>query len=325
MKRRTVLTTLLTGVLAASAAPVAVVAQDSFPSKTITIIVPTAPGGGVDLAARRVGEKMSEYLKQAVIIENRPGAGTVLGVEVMLKAPPDGYTVVAQASTLNMLPHTVKDLSFDPLKDFAPIGVMLRQTNVFSVGGKQPYSSLMELIEAAKKSPGNLTYSHGGLGSPQHYTVELVLNATGASMQGVQYKGSGSSFVDVVAGRVTLVSSGYQGQAGFFPNHQLKPLAVTSAERIPPLPDVPTLKELGINVVSQAWLGLLARKDVPEARINKLSEALKYALDDPTTRQQILSEGADPTFLTPSGFKELLADEAKTFAELAKKVGIVPP
>jgi tripartite-type tricarboxylate transporter receptor subunit TctC len=314
----------MTVVLGGSFVPVAVVAQDSYPSKAITIIVPTAPGGGVDLAARRVGEKMSKYLKQPVIIENRPGAGTVLGAEVMLKAPPDGYTIVAQASTLNMLPYTVKDLSFSPLKDFAPIGVMLRQTNVFSTGGKQPYNSIKDLIEAAKKSPGVLTYSHGGLGSPQHYTVELVLNATGATMQGVQYKGAGSSFVDVIADRVTLVSSGYQGQAGFFANHQLKPLAVTSAERIPPLPDVPTLKELGIDVVSQAWLGLLAHKDVPEARINKLSAALKYALDDPETREQIVKEGADPTFLTPAEFRELLTNEAKTFAELANKIGITP-
>ena len=321
MKRKMLLTGIVAASMAAQAAPFAALAEDAYPSKAITIIVPTAPGGAVDLTARRLSAKMSEYLKQSVIIETRPGAGTVLGLQAALNVPADGYTIAAASSTLNMLPFTVKDLGFKPLVDFAPIGVMTRQTNVFSTGGKQSYTSLNDLLKDAKKNPGILTYAHGGPGSPQLVTVERVKEAAGIDMQGVQYQGAGASFVDVVAGRVTLVSSGYQGQAGFFPNHQLKPLAVTSAERIPPLPDVPTLKELGINVVSQTWLGLLARKDVPEARINKLSEAIKYALDDPTTRQQILSEGSDPTFLTPAGFKELLAEESTVFESLAKRVG----
>ena len=317
MNRRTILASAATLAISAGALPVQ--AQSEFPTKTIRIVVSVAAGGATDLAARRVSEKMGQYLGQPVIVENRPGAGTVLGLRAVLAAPADGYTIAAHSSTLNMLQHTVKDLGFDSRTDFTPVGIMGLQSSVVSVGGKQAYETIHDLIKDAKARPGQLTFSHGGTAGPQYIIMQTLNGTTGIEMQPVQYQGVGASFVDVAAGRVTVTASGYSGQAGFIPDRQLKPLAVTGDTRIAALPDVPTLKEQGIDMTASTWLGLLVHKDVPETRINRLSEALKFALDDPQLREQALREGSDPTFLTPAQTRELLAREAKVFDELAAK------
>lgn len=323
MKRRSLIVNALGALTLTFVSTSPVAAQDDYPNRPITIIVPSAAGGGTDLAARRTAELMSKFLGQSIIIENHPGAGTTVGSRYAAGQPADGYTILAPSSALTLLPHAFKDIGFDPLTDFEPIGVMLSQPNVFSVGADSPFKTMAELIEYAKAHPGEVTFGSGGQASPTSYVVRMVALAAGVEFTEVQYKGAGDTFPDVIAGRVGFVSSGYVGQVGFYPGGELRPLAVSSAERLGSLPDVPTLQESGVDVVSSGWLGLLAPKGTPEPVIQKLSDALKFALEDENLRNQILAEGSDPSFVTPAEFAEVLVSDAKKFEELAKASGMI--
>lgn len=321
MKRRT----LILGATFAAALTLtgAVKAQEDFPTRPITMIVPSAPGGATDVAARKTAELMSEYLGVAVIVENRPGGGTLIGSRYVAAAEPDGYTLLTQSSALNMFQYTFRNPGVS-LDDFTPIGVMLRQANVFSVGQASPFTKMTDLIAYAKENPDELTFGTGGPASPISYTVEMFKHAAGVNLDPVQYKGAGDTFPDVIAGRVTMISSGYSGQSGFYDQGQLRPLAVSGSERIPSLPDVPTLTEIGVDLDVSVWLGIFAVAGTPEPVVAKLSEALQFALENDDRRQEILSQGADPTFLTPAEFKDHLDRETIVFGKLVETTGIEP-
>lgn len=323
MKRRIALLGTASALLAGLGLATAAAAQEDFPTKPITLIVPSAAGGSTDVTARKTAELMAEHLGTTIVIENRPGGGTLIGSRHVAQSEPDGYTLLAQSSAVSMLPFTFKDPGVS-LEDLEPIGVMVRQANVFSVGEASEFTSMTDLIEFSKENPEELTFGTGGPASPISYTVEMFKHASGANLSPVQYKGAGDVFPDVIAGRVTMVSSGYAGQSGFYEQGQLRPLAVSGSERIESLPDVPTLTEIGVPLDVTVWLGIFAPAGTPEPVVAKLSEALQVALEDETRSAEIVEQGGDPTFLTPAEFEELLARESETFRDLADVTGLQP-
>ncbi|WP_161555895.1 Bug family tripartite tricarboxylate transporter substrate binding protein [Mangrovicoccus ximenensis] len=324
MNRRTALLGAASALAAIAALAGAAAAQDDdFPQKPITLIVPSAPGGSTDVTARKTAELMGEHLGVTIVVENRPGGGTLIGSRHVAQSDPDGYTLLAQSSAVSMFPFTFRDPGVS-LDDLRPIGVMLRQANVFSVGQASEFTSMADLIAHSEAHPEDLTFGTGGPASPISYTVEMFKHASGANLSPVQYKGAGDTFPDVIAGRVTMVSSGYSGQSGFYEQGQLRPLAVSGPERIASLPDVPTLREVGVPLDVSVWLGIFAVAGTPDPVVAKLSGALQYALEDEARRAEIIEQGGDPAFLAPEEFEALLAREAETFRELADVTGIEP-
>jgi tripartite-type tricarboxylate transporter receptor subunit TctC len=250
-------------------------AAQAYPSRPIRFIVPSAPGGALDLTTRLVAQKMSEKLGQAVIVDNRPGGDTLIGTRGAKAAPADGYTVLATATTYAMLPLTKADPGFD-LKDFTGVGFMTRSPLLLNVGAGQPDRTLADLIARAKKE--KLTFASGGPAAPPNVACSLFLKAAGIEVTSVPYKGNGPGLLDVIANRVDMICDGYISSAQFIKAGQLRPLAVTSKERIAPQPEVPTFIEQGVNFSFDFWLGLLVKTGTPKEAVDKLSAALKYAL-----------------------------------------------
>jgi tripartite-type tricarboxylate transporter receptor subunit TctC len=292
-------------------------AADTFPSKPVRIVVAAAPGGALDLTTRLVAQKMGEKLGQGVVVENRPGADELIAIRWMKTQPADGYTVLAAASTFSMLPFVKADPGFEP-QEFTGVGSMTRSPLVLSVGAGSPDRTLQDLIARAKKE--KLTFGSPGPAAPPSIGCLMFMNATGIQVTIVRYKGNGPALLDVMSDRVSMICDGYISSAPYLEAGKLRPLAVTSLNRLAFLPQVPTFKEQGVDASYQFWLGLLVRKGTPPEAVARLSEALKYALGSKELRERFRSEGSDATFVTPEAFTTFLAKENGELAELAAKL-----
>lgn len=313
----TVIRTLGTIALCAGTLGSAAIAADTFPSKPVRIIVPSAPGGALDLTTRLVALKMGDYLKQPVIVDNRPGGDTLIGVRLVKDSPADGYTLLSSANGLTLLPQTKANPGFDPVKDFAGIGFMTRSPLILEVGATLPDKNLAEFMARAKAHPGKLSYGHAGVGTPPHIAAAGFLQAAGLDVMSVPYKGNSAAFPDVIGNRLQMIVDGYISSASFIETGKLRPLAVSSAARISALPNVPTFQEQGINYTYTLWLGLLTASGTPKNVVNKLSEALRYATSTPELKQRFQSEGSDTTYVSPQDFDEYIAKETKDMVKLA--------
>ena len=264
-------------------------AAEAFPTKPIRIIVPAAAGGALDSTTRLVAQKMSEKLGQQVLVDNRAGADTLLGTRAVKDAPADGYTILAQANGLSLLPFIRIDPGYDPLKDFTGLGFMTRAPMIMEVGAEQPDRTVADFIARAKAN--KLSYASAGTGGPPHVAAALFLQTVGLDVMHVPYRGNAAALPDVAGGRVEMIFDGYISSIPYLQSGKLRPLAVTSPTRIAPLPNVPTFIEQGINYTYTLWLGLLVRTGTPKDVVQRLSDALRFALGSKELSDRFRSEG----------------------------------
>ncbi|MBT2336621.1 tripartite tricarboxylate transporter substrate binding protein [Variovorax paradoxus] len=297
-------------------------AADPFPSKPIRIVVPTVPGGQGDVYTRLVAKKMSERLGQQVVIDNRPGADTLLGTRLVKEAPADGYTLLYQASGISIFPYIKENAGYHQTsKDFTPVGPFSRSTMMLLVGGSHSDKSLADLVARAKAKPGKLSYGHGGTGTPGHIVSEMFLQRAGLDMAGIAYKGNAAAIPDVVAGRTDLVFDAYATSIGMVKEGRLRALGIASSARLPTVPDVPTLAEQGLPGFSYYfWLGLLAPPGLPKDVLAKLSDALQYAVTSDEVSQRFRGDGNEPFWLSPAEFSGYLVKEQAEMGKLAQEL-----
>jgi tripartite-type tricarboxylate transporter receptor subunit TctC len=308
--------------VAAALAPLPALAQ-TYPTKPIRMIIPFPPGGNTDIIARALASRMQEVLGQPFVIENRGGAGGTIGTEVVARAAPDGYTIGFVSAAHSFNPALLAKLPYDSIKDFTPIGIAADVPTMFVAHPSLPVKSIKELVALAKRYPGKLNYATSGAGTVGHLAMELMTSAAGLSMVHIPYKGSGQAITDAVAGHVTLMAASMpvfvsQVQAG-----KLRPLGVTSAKRSPAMPGVPTIAEQGFPgfEVSSAF-GMLGPAGLPPAVVKTLNTALVKALQDPTVRERLSSQGAEPIGSTPEAYDQHIRSEIARWQKVVQKLGI---
>ncbi|MBD9638811.1 tripartite tricarboxylate transporter substrate binding protein [Ensifer sp. ENS07] len=290
-------------------------ADAAFPSRPIRIIVPTAPGGTLDLTTRLYAQKMGEDLGQPVIVENRPGGDTIPGTLAVKDAAADGYTLLAQAEGLLMVPQLRVEQPFEPLKDFTGVGLMARFPFVMVVGGDQPDRTLADFIARAKENSGKLTYASAGVATPPHVVAPMFLKAAGLELLHVPYKGNGAALPDVVAGRVDMIFDGYISSSSFLKAGKLRAIGIAGPKRTTPLPDVPTLMEAGVEFGPLSWLGIVAPAGTPDDAIARLWEALVRASKDPALSERVRADGSEPASETAAEFNAFLTTEYKRMSD----------
>jgi tripartite-type tricarboxylate transporter receptor subunit TctC len=306
--------------LAASAT--AAFAQN-FPAKAITIVVPNPPGGLVDTSARLVGDPLAKVLKQSVVIDNRPGGSGNIAYQAAGRAKPDGYTLLASYSAYHTgNPWLMKDLPWAP-KDFAPVALVTVATNVITVHPSVPVNSLKELVDYLKKNPGRINYASQGNGSLSHLGTELFKLQTGTSIIHVPYKGSGQAIQDVLAGQVQMFITTPPSVIQHIQAGKLKALAVAGKSRHPNLPNVPTTAEAGLpGFELEAWVALFAPAGTPQPVIDKLSQNIKLALDQPETKTRAAGQGVEVRYMQPDALGGLVKNELAYWGDVIKKAHI---
>jgi tripartite-type tricarboxylate transporter receptor subunit TctC len=293
-----------------------------FPNKPIKIIVPLAAAGTGDTLARAVADAMAKELGQPVIVENKPGAGGLVGTEMVAASPPDGYTLLAVSPSHVINPALHAKKTYDPLKDFETITVMANTHQVIVAHPSTPAATLRELIDYAKKNPGKLTYGSAGLGSATHLNMELFKSMAGVDILHVPYKGSTQARQDVLSGQVNLAMDGLLPVQPLIKDGRLRALALTSSRRAQSNPEIPTIAEAGVpGYASDTWYGLLAPAKTPKEIIAKLQHAAVKGLHSPEVRERFAKLGAEAVGNTPEEFARLLAQEQKTWTRVVKDSG----
>ena len=297
-------------------------AAQNYPSRPVRLIVGFAPGGGVDINARLLAPKLSEYLGQQVVVENVPGAGTNIANERVARAAPDGYTLLINSAALAINMSLYRNLPFDTLRDFAPVSVFSESPNVLVVNAKLAAQNVKELIAMARSAPGKLNYSSAGVGTTQHLAAELFKLRTGTFIVHIPYKGTAPSMTALIAGEVDLSFANIPSIQGHLKSGRLRALAATAARRDPQLPEVPTMKEAGVEGVEVVvWYGVLAPAATPREIVQKLADGIARTTRDPEIRKRMLEQGAAPVGSTPEEFAKLLREEVARWAEVVKISG----
>jgi tripartite-type tricarboxylate transporter receptor subunit TctC len=312
---------IATALLAAGVAQ----AQQNYPVRPIRLVVPSSPGGGTDITARIIAPKLGEYLGQQVVVENRPGAGTMIGGEVVARAPPDGYTLLMGISTLAINPAMYRKVPYDALKDFAPISQVVALPNVLVTHPSLPVKTVRELIAFAKSRPGQINFASAGVGTNPHLSMELFLSMTGVKMIHVPYKGSGQGVIDLIAGHVTVMTPSILTALGYVKDRRLRALGVTSAKRAGGAPDIPTIAEAGVpGYEAVQWFGVLAPAGTPRDIVSRLHKEIVRTVQTPDIRQKLVNDGADPVGSLPEEFAAFIRSETAKWAEVAKAIGLKP-
>lgn len=291
-----------------------VAAATPFPTKPIRIVVCTAPGGATDVTTRLVAQKMGEKLGQTVFVENKPGGDTLLGILDVKNQPADGYTLLAQSLNFNTLPYIKANPRYSP-DEFTGVGLMSRIPFIFLVGGGEPVNNMAEYVARARKE--KLSYGHGGIAGAPHIAGETFIRAYGLDVLAIPYKGNGNVMPDVMGGRLSFFFDAFISSGGQIASGKMKALAVTSPERLQTLPNVPTFKELGTNFTYSVWLGLLAKKDTPPEVVEKLAEAIRYAIDSKEVGDRLRADGSEVRYMSPRDFSGMLAKEFSDMAKVA--------
>jgi tripartite-type tricarboxylate transporter receptor subunit TctC len=323
MERRFVslLGAMLLGVTALGAAE----AQQNYPVRPIRLVVPSSPGGGTDITARIIAPRLSEYLGQQIVIENRAGAGTMIGGEVVARAAPDGYTLLMGISTLAINPAMYRKVPYDALKDFVPISQVVALPNMLVTHPSLPVKSVKELVSFARARPGQINFASAGVGTSPHLSMELFLSMAGVKMVHVPYKGSGQGVIDLLAGHVSVMTPSIFTALGYARASRLRALGVTSAKRASGAPDVPTIAEAGVpGYEAVQWFGVLAPAGTPPAIVTRLHKEIVRTIRAPEISQKLVSDGADPVGSSPEEFAAFLRSETTKWARVAQEVGIKP-
>jgi tripartite-type tricarboxylate transporter receptor subunit TctC len=300
-------------------------AQSDYPSKPVRVIVPSSPGGGTDTVTRLLTQHLSEKLGQNFYVENRPGAGSMTGIEAGARAAPDGYTLLVAASTMTSL-HVVREkMRFDAVKDFAPIALLVSIPNVVVVHPSLPVQTFAELVALAKKEPGKLAFATPGLGSTVHMAMELLKSSAKIDMLHVPYNGVAPGLTDVVAGRVPVMLVNAASAKSHLDAGSLRPLAVSSLKRASALPNLPTVAESGIpGYEAIQWFGLLAPAGTPKEIVARLHQETAAALKTDRVLKWMATEGGDPGGGSPQEFMNMIASEVEKWTAVARTAGIVP-
>ncbi|WP_423459108.1 Bug family tripartite tricarboxylate transporter substrate binding protein [Ottowia sp. VDI28] len=301
-------------------------AQDStrYPSKPVTIIVPTAPAGGTDTLARVFGEALSKSLGQPFVIDNRPGANGILGTEQAARAAPDGYRLLfTYAAAMVVNPSLYKKLPFDPLKDFASIAQIGRAGNLLLVRKNLPVNNLKEFVEYAKTHPGKLNYCSWGAGSGGHLAMESLIKQAGLKMTHIPYKGSMPCVQDLMGGQVDAAFADVSSTVGVVRAGSVKPVAYSGPSRLPSLPNVPTMTEAGFPFKNYGWYGLFAPAGTPPDIIRRVNEAVNAAFKDPAVVQRMNDLNIpDLPVNTPQEFGATVRQDLSDWSALVKAVGV---
>lgn len=294
----------------------------SWPAKPVRWIVPFPPGGSTDIAARTVGDRVSQALGQTMVIENRAGAGGNIGTEAAAKSAPDGYTVLIAPDAIVSNPHTYKNLGFQPLKDFVPVIQLARQPVVLAVHPSTGVNNVAELVALAKTRPG-LGFATSGAGSQQHMAAEWFAKLAGIQLTHVPYKGGGQAIADLVAGQVPIGSLGSSPLIPHYKAGKLRLLAQTTKSRAPSLPDVPTYEEAGFKgLVLDQWLGVLVPAGTPAEIVARLNAEIGKALAEPQLRERFAQSALEPIGGSAEQFARLMREDFDKYARLVKELNI---
>ncbi|HYC49360.1 MAG TPA: tripartite tricarboxylate transporter substrate binding protein [Burkholderiales bacterium] len=297
-------------------------AADAYPTKPIRVIVPFAPGGGTDITARLVGQKLTEKWGQNFVVDARPGAATIVGTEIASRAVPDGYTLLMITTTFAINPSLYKKLPYDPIKDFTPVTQLNYQPNVIVVSPTFPAASVKDLIALAKQKRGELTFASPGAGSAPHLSGELFQRMAGVQMVHVPYKGIPPAVTDVLGGRVTMLFTTTISAAPHVKAGKLKALAITSAKRMPSMPDVPTIGETVPGYQAEAFQAMVAPAGVPRAIVEKLAAEIGAIVKSPDIAARFEADGAVPVGSTPQQFAAFLRSETAKWAKVIREANI---
>ena len=314
---------LAAGLMLALAALNAASQPAAYPNKPVRLIVGAPPGGGNDIMARLIAQKLSEGLGQQVVVENRPGAGATIATDLVAKSAPDGYTLFMTPSAHALSPSIYRKLPFDPVKDFAAIGQMAAVPLVVIVNMSLPAASLRELIALARARPGSLNFGSGGSGAAQHLATEFLKSLAGIEMVHVPYKGSGQAIPDLIGGQIQLMIEPLPSALPHIRGGKVRALAVTTRQRSASLPDVPTAEEAGLSGFEvMAWYGLLAPAGTPAAVVSRLNAEMNKALAQPAMRDSLAAQGAIPVSGPPQQFMDLIVAEIAKWRPIIQKAGI---
>ncbi len=311
---------IVIGLLIAFAA--GAVSAQGWPSKPLRWIVPFPPGGSTDIAARAVGDRVGQALRQSVVIENRAGAGGNIGLELVAKSAPDGYTAVISPDSITSNPHTYKNIGFQPLKDFLPVIQLARQPVVLAAHPSLGVNSVAELVAMAKAKPG-IAFATSGAGSQQHMMGEWFAKMAGIQLTHIPYKGGGQAITDLVGGQVPLGSLGSSPVIPHYKSGKLKLLAQSTRTRAPTLPEVPTYEEAGFKgLVLDQWLGMLVPAGTPPEVIARLNAEIGRALAEPAVRERFAQSALEPIGGSAEQFGKLIRDDYEKYGRLVKELGI---
>jgi len=296
--------------------------SQNYPSRPLRVLVPLAAGGGMDTVTRALGQHLGDSFGQSVVVDNRPGAGSLVALEILSDAARDGHTLMMISATTVIYPLLYKS-RFNIVRDFAPVSQVTAQGYALVVHPSLPAKSVLELVNYARVNPGKLNYSSSGIGSPIHMTTELFQIATGTKMVHIPYKGMGAAYADLVGGRInlsfaTIISSQPHVRSG-----RLRALAVTPAKRAPALPDTPTLAEAGVpGVVVVNWYGLIAPRDTPKAIVERVAAETVKAVRTPELTKRLIADGSEGVGTKPAEFAAHVRAESEQWRRVIKQAGI---
>jgi tripartite-type tricarboxylate transporter receptor subunit TctC len=300
-------------------------AQQGWPVRAVRLVVPSAPGGGTDITARIIAPKLSEQLGQQVVVENRAGAGTMIGAEAVARAAPDGYTLLMGISTLAINPAVYRKVPYHALKDFAPVSQVVSLSNLLVTHPSLPVKSVKELIAFAKARPGQPNFASAGVGTNPHLSVELFLSMAGLKMAHVPYKGTGQGIVDVVAGHVPVMMPSILAGLPHAKTGRLRGLGVTGAKRAGAAPDMPKIAEAGVpGYEAVQWFGVLGPAGMPREIVTRLHGEIACLLQAADVRSRLSGDGADPVGSSPEAFAAFLRAETAKWARVVRDAGIQP-
>ena len=302
----------------------ALVAAQAYPSRPLRLVVPSAPGGGTDILARVLASKLTEYLGQTVVVDNRAGAGTTIGIDNVAKAAPDGYTVLVTPSTLALNLWMYTKLPYDAIRDLAPLTQIAAVPNALVVHPSVPARSVAELMALAKKQPGEINAGSAGIGTSPHLSLELFKHLAKINLVHVPYKGSGAAVIAHLSGEISLQIPSLPTVMGYIRTNRLRVLGVTTAKRSPYLPEVPAIGEVVPGYEATQWFGFLTTAGTPQAVQDRLSQEAIRALRAPDVAKHMANEGAEIVASTPAQFAAYIKSETEKWGRVIKAAGIKP-
>ena len=307
----------------ALASPLTALADAAYPDKPLKFVVPYPPGGGTDVVARIVQQRLQAALGQSIVIENKGGAGGSLGTDIVAKAAPDGYTVLFTLSSHSINPAIFPKLPYDTIKDFEPVGLVASLPQLLAANMAVPVRSVADVVAQAKAAPDKFSFASVGNGSPGHLAGELMVLRTGAPMAHIPYRGGGPAVTDVMGGQVPLLWVSIPAAAAQVKAGKLRALAVSTTKRSPAFPEVPTMQEAGVaDFEVDSWYAMLVPAKTPRPIIDRLNKALNTVLAEPAIRAQLLDQGADAVGGTPEALAKVIAAEVPKWVKLAKDANI---
>ena len=315
----------LAGLAAAVMLAMPAVAQQKYPSKPVTIVVPYPPGGSNDTFARELGKKLSDTWKIPVIVDNRPGAGGSIGAQVVSKSAPDGYTLCLLSSSFTTNAAIQPNLPFDPVNGFAPVGMVAKGPMILAVAQQVPAKTTLELFDYARRNPGKLNFASSGQGSTNHFATELLMEAAHIQMTHVPYKGMSPAVTDIIGGHVDVLIASAPSIYQHVKAGKIRGIGVTSQGPSTVVPDLAPIASMGVpNYSFELWWGVLAPHGTPAEIVEKVNADMNRILATPEMKEVFLREGAEPAVMTPAQFAKTIREEIEGWKRVAKRANIKP-